>query len=343
MSGGFSTARKQRLTVLSLLLLILITLTVGVGIGDAAVRINRVIPVLLGEGSFKEELVLFSIRLPRMAITLLAGMALALSGTILQSITRNALADPGLIGINAGAGLAVAIFFLYVPVQAEAYAYLMPTVGFLGGLAAAAMICWAGYSRTEGLNPGRMVLVGIGVSLALAGTMIVIVTSADRTQFDVIAQWLAGNIWGTAWPYAAALLPWLLVLFPYVLYKSNALNLLALSEEVTLGAGVAVRKDRPVLLLAAVALAASAVSVTGGIAFVGLMAPHIAKALSGPRHQAHVPVAMLLGGWLLLAADMAGRQLADPAGIPAGVMVSLIGAPYFAFLLLKNRKAAAKG
>lgn len=130
--------------------------------------------------------------------------------------------------------------------------------------------------------------------------------------------------------------PWLLVLIPFTLYKANRLNLLSLSEPVAIGIGVSIEKERIILLLTAVALAASAVSVTGGIAFIGLIAPHMAKALVGPRNQLFIPIAILLGGWLLLFADTLGRNLADPDGLPAGIMVAIIGAPYFMYLLLKK-------
>lgn len=166
--------------------------------------------------------------------------------------------------------------------------------------------------------------------------MIVLISSADRTKVDFIAKWLAGNIWGTDWPFIWALIPWLALLIPFTLYKANRLNLLGLSEPVAIGVGVSIEKERIVLLLTAVALAASAVSVTGGISFIGLMAPHIAKALVGPRNQLFIPVAILIGGWLLFIADTVGHNTFDPDGIPAGIMVALIGAPYFMYLLLKK-------
>ncbi|GAC42023.1 permease component [Paenibacillus popilliae ATCC 14706] len=186
------------------------------------------------------------------------------------------------------------------------------------------------------MQPIRIVLTGVGFSMALSGVMIVLISSAERTKVDFIAKWLAGNLWGTDWPFIGALLPWLLVLIPFTLYKANRLNVLALSEPVAIGLGMPLNQERLVLLFAAVALAASAVSVTGGIAFIGLMAPHIAKAMVGPRHQLFLPVAILMGGWLLLVADTVGRQLADPDGIAAGIMVAFIGAPYFIYLLLKK-------
>lgn len=328
--------KKQRLIVGLLFLLILATAVISMGMGYSSLSYDRLIPTLFGQGTFKEDFVLFSIRLPRMLITLLAGMALALSGSILQGITRNDLADPGIVGINSGAGVAIAVFFLFFPIEAGSFVYMLPFVAFLGALATACLIYAFAYSRTTGLQPIRLVLIGIGFSMALSGVMIIIVSSAERAKVDFIAKWIAGNVWGADWPFIWAVVPWLAILIPFTLYKANRLNVLTLSEPVAVGVGISIEKERITLLLAAVALAASAVSVTGGIAFIGLMAPHIAKAMVGPRHQMFIPVAILTGGWLLLLADTIGRNLVDPDGVAAGIMVALIGAPYFMYLLLKK-------
>ena len=328
--------KKQRITLCILFALIIVTAIVGIRMGYASISYDRIIPTLLGQGTFKEEFILFSIRLPRIIITLLAGMALALSGAILQGVTRNDLADPGIISINSGAGAAIAVFFLFFPIKADSFVYMLPLVAFVGALLTACLIYACSYSRTNGLQPVRLVLVGVGFAMALSGMMIVLISSAERSKVDFIVKWMAGNIWGTDWPFIWALLPWLIVLIPFSLYKANRLNLLALNEPVAIGVGVALEKERLTLLLTAVALAASAVSVTGGVSFIGLMAPHIAKALVGPRNQLFIPVAILIGGWLLLLADTIGRNLVDPDGIPAGIMVALIGAPYFMYLLLKK-------
>lgn len=328
--------RKQRITLLVLTIILLLTAVLSLGLGYSTLGFGRIVPVLMGQGDFKEEFVLYSIRMPRLLITFLAGMALALSGAVLQSITRNDLADPGIIGINSGAGVAIAIFFLFIPVDPGAFAFLLPFVAFLGAFITAILIYVFSRDPRTGLQPVRLVLVGIGFSMALSGVMIVLISSAEREKVDFIAQWLAGSIWGTDWPFILALLPWLVVLIPFVLYKANRLNILGLGEPAAIGLGLNIGKERAVLLLAAVALAAAAVSVTGSIAFIGLMAPHLAKALVGPRHQLFLPVAILLGGWLLLAADTIGRNLLEPSGIPAGVMAALIGAPYFVYLLMKK-------
>jgi iron complex transport system permease protein len=331
-----SIVKKQKIIVATLLVLIVITIISSLGLGYSSVSYDRIFPTLFGNGTFKEEFVLFEIRLPRIIVTLLAGMALAMSGAILQGLTRNDLADPGIIGINSGAGLGIAVFFLFFPIDAASFAYMLPLVAFGGALLTAVLIYLFSYKKGFGLQPIRLILVGIGFSMALSGAMIVIISAAERQKVDFIARWLAGNIWGTDWPFILALLPWLIILIPFTLYKANRLNLLSLSDPVAIGVGVSIEKERIVLLLTAVALAASAVSVTGGIAFIGLMAPHLAKALIGPRNQLFLPIAVLIGGWLLLFADTIGRNVLEPEGIPAGIMTALIGAPYFVYLLLKK-------
>ncbi|PKF89775.1 iron ABC transporter permease [Bacillus sp. BA3] len=331
-----SLVKKQRWMIGALTALIIVTIIIGTCSGYSNLSLGRLIPTLFGQGTFKEEFILFSVRLPRIIITLLAGMALALSGAILQGITRNDLADPGIIGINSGAGVAIAAFFLFFPLDAGSFVYMVPLVGFIGALLTACLIYILSFKRRSGLEPVRLVLIGVGFSMALSGLMIVLISSAEREKVDFISKWLAGNIWGTDWPFVWAIIPWLIILIPFTLYKANRLNLLGLSESVAIGVGVSIEKERIVLLITAVALAAAAVSVTGGIAFIGLMSPHIAKSLVGPRNQLFIPVAILIGGWLLLLADTIGRNIIEPEGIPAGIMVALIGAPYFMYLLLKK-------
>lgn len=328
--------RKQRLILCLLVAMTAAVVVIGMGVGYASLSYDRLLPTLLGQGTFKEEFVLFSVRLPRLLITWLAGMALALSGAILQGVTRNDLAEPGVIGINSGAGVAIALFFLFVPIEPGSFVYGLPVVAFLGAMLTAFFIYAFSYKKDTGLQPVRLVLVGIGFSMALSGVMIVLISSAERQKVDFIAKWLAGNIWGTDWPFIWAILPWMALLIPFALFKANRLNLLALNEPVAIGVGLAIEKERLVLLLTAVALAAAAVSVTGGIAFIGLLAPHLAKVLVGPRHQLNLPVSIVLGGFLLLVADTVGRNLVDPDGIPAGIMAALIGAPYFLYLLWKK-------
>jgi len=269
-------------------------------------------------------------------VTLLAGMALAVSGAIFQDITRNDLAEPGIIGINAGAGVAIAVFFLFFPIDVGSFVYLLPVAAFIGALLTAGAIYVFSYDRNAGLNPVRLVLIGVGFAMALSGTMIVIISSAERQKVDFIAKWLAGNVWGADWPFILAILPWIVILISFIAFRAQQLNLLSLNDPSAVGVGLKIERERITLLLAAVGLAAAAVSVTGGVAFIGLLAPHLARSLIGPRNQLYLPIAILLGGWLLLLADTIGRNIALPDGIPAGIMTALIGAPYFIYILLKK-------
>ncbi|GAB4073778.1 iron ABC transporter permease [Barrientosiimonas marina] len=331
-----SLHHKQRLILLGFSLLIIATAFIGMGLGDASLPYSRLPAVLLGNGDLKENFILFSIRLPRLTVTLLAGMALGVSGAILQGMTRNDLADPGIIGINNGAGVAIAVFFLFFPIEADSFVYVLPVVAFIGAFLTAGLIYVFSYSRFTGFQPVRLVLVGVGFSMALSGVMIVLISTASREKVDFISNWLAGSVWGTDWVFAGAMLPWLIILIPYALWKARRLDILSLDESTTIGLGVALGRERLTLLLAAVALAAAAVSVTGGIAFIGLMAPHIARALVGPRHGLLIPVATLVGGWLLMLADTIGLHLIEPNGMPAGIVTALIGAPYFLYLLIRK-------
>jgi iron complex transport system permease protein len=332
-----SVRRRQKWLIIALFALILITIVVSLGLGYASLSYDRLIPTLIGKGTFKEEFILFSLRLPRILITLLTGMALALSGAILQAITQNDLADPGIIGINSGAGMAITVYFLFAPLDVGNFAYLIPCIAFAGALATSALIYITAYDRKTGLHPIRLVLVGVGFSAALSGGMVLLMSSAEEQKVDFVAKWLAGTVWGTDWAFILAVLPWLILLVPFAMYKMNQMNLLSLDEALAIGLGVRTQRERLLLLLAAVALAAAGTSVTGGIAFVGLMAPHLAKVMIGHRAQLYLPICILLGGWLLLLADTIGRNAVDPDGIPAGVVVSLIGAPYFIYLLTRNQ------
>ncbi|MFY0518723.1 FecCD family ABC transporter permease [Lysinibacillus sphaericus] len=318
------------------ILLTLVIFVMGISLGAASVSIDRIIPILLGDGSFKESFVLFSVRLPRMFVLAAAGMALALAGAVLQGVTRNDLADPGIIGINAGAGVGITLFYLFAKGDLPNFAYVLPVVGFMSALITALCIYFFSYKRNTGVQPVQLILVGVGVASALSGFMMILISSAERSDVQFIAQWLAGSVWGTDWPFFWALVPWLVLCIPFIFYKANVLNVLAMTEQTATGLGMNIGRERLQLLIVSVALAAAAVSVTGGIAFIGLMAPHIAKQLVGPRYQFFLPLTLCIGASLLMLADTIGRVAISTATVPAGIVVACIGAPYFLYLLRKN-------
>ncbi|MFF2793606.1 FecCD family ABC transporter permease [Lysinibacillus xylanilyticus] len=328
--------KKQRRWLMAWILLTVVIFIMGISMGAASVSIDRIIPILMGDGSFKESFVLFSVRLPRLFVLAAAGMALALAGAVLQGVTRNDLADPGIIGINAGAGVGITLFYLLVKGDLPNFTYVLPLVGFCSALLTAFCIYFFAYKRNQGVQPVQLILVGVGVASALSGLMIMIISSAERSDVQFISQWLAGNIWGTDWPFFWALLPWLVLGIPFIFYKANVLNVLAMTEQTAVGLGLNIERERLQLLVVSVALAAAAVSVTGGIAFIGLMAPHIAKQLVGPRFQFFLPLTLFIGASLLMLADTIGRVAISSATVPAGIVVACIGAPYFLYLLRKN-------
>jgi iron complex transport system permease protein len=327
--------KKVRLTMIIAFALLIIAFVISVATGYVSLSPSQLWRTVIGNGTPKENLILFDFRLPRIVISILAGMGLAISGAILQSVTRNPLSDPGILGINAGSGLMVVFYVLFFG-NANNFLYVLPLFALFGGLITAAFIYLMAYKKGEGADPTRLVLVGVGMAAAMYGATLTLASHFDQEQYAFIASWTAGKIWGDSWTFVLALLPWILILLPLVFIKSNVLNTLNLHENVAIGVGVQVEKERRILIIIAVALASASVSVSGGIGFVGLMAPHIARSLVGPRHQGFLPLAAIVGAILLLVADTIGRVLLDPSGIPAGIVVTVIGAPYFMYLLAKK-------
>ena len=329
--------RIRRITVLtSFVALILLTFIISLNTGFSRLTPLEVFQTLFGMGTEKQSLILFEFRLPRIIISILVGAGLAVSGCILQGVSRNALADPSILGITSGAGFVVVLFISFYPSTADAPAFLLPFLAMLGGGLTATLIYGLAYKRNEGLIPTRMILTGIAVSAGISAAMIVLMLKLNPRQFDLIAVWLAGRIWGTTWEYVLTLLPWIIILLSFVFYKVRILDVLTFGDKLAIGLGVPLEKERLKLLAAAVGLAAACVSVSGGIGFVGLIGPHLARRLIGPHHRYLIPASALAGALLLLLADTIGRVVLQPSEIHAGIVVAIIGAPYFLYLLARS-------
>ncbi|MEW9673095.1 FecCD family ABC transporter permease [Ammoniphilus sp. 3BR4] len=317
--------------------LLILSLLVSVNTGLIRLSPMDVVKTLFGAGTEKQELILFDFRLPRIILSVLVGAGLAVSGAILQGISRNVLADPGILGINAGAGLAVVLFISFYPSKEVAPVFLLPFMALLGAGLTALLIYLLAYKKDQGISPTRLILVGIAVAAGISAAMIVLNTRLDPRTFQLAAIWLAGSIWGTNWKFVLAILPWLIILLPYTIYKARVLNVLNLNEHTAIGLGTSIEKERLGLIATAVALAGSSVAVGGGIGFVGLIGPHLARRLVGPQHQFLIPVSAMAGGLLLIVADTLARYIIQPSEIPVGIVVSVIGAPYFLYLLAKSK------
>lgn len=331
------TATRNRLILISFAVLLLLSFFISMNTGYTKLAPSDTFRTLFGGGNQTENMILFSFRLPRIIVSILVGAGLALSGCIIQGVSKNALADPGLLGINAGAGLMVILYILLFGADTMASVFTLPFLALLGAGATAIVIYVLAYKKDEGIAPMRLILTGIAVQAGISALTTVLVIRLDETQFDFVANWQAGSIWGSNWRFVLSLLPWLLCLFPYVLCKARTLDVLNIGDDVAKSLGAPVERERRCLLAAAVALAAACVSVSGGIGFVGLIAPHLARRLVGPRHSILLPTCALAGAVLVSVADTLGRVILQPAELPTGIMVAVIGAPYFLYLLAKSR------
>ncbi|WP_238651684.1 FecCD family ABC transporter permease [Paenibacillus piscarius] len=330
--------RSRDISILTLLAaLIFILFLVSMNTGFMRLSPLEVLHTLSGSGTRQQELILFDFRLPRIVISLLIGAGFAVSGSILQGLSRNALAEPSTLGINAGAGFAVLIFISFVPATAAAPIFVLPLLALAGASLTATLIYFLAYRSEDGLSPTRMILIGIAVGAGIYAVQLILSLRLDPQNYQFVAIWLAGKIWGGDWRFVLALLPWILILLPFAFYKARVLNVLNLGDEISKGLGLPLERERRWLLAAAVALAGACVSVSGSIGFVGLIAPHLARRLVGPRHQIMLPAAALIGALLLLTADTVGRWILQPAEVPTGIVVAIIGAPYFLYLLAKSK------
>src|SRR5699024_8590622 len=329
--------KQRRAVAIAIILIVLLLVMLMISLNTGLIRIDplRVVKTIFGGGDPRDELLLFEFRRPRLTIAVVIGMGLAVSGAVLQGIVKNPLADPGIIGINAGAGLAVMLFVTYFSTELGNSVFLMPLLAFAGAGITAAIIYIFSYKKDEGVSPIRLILVGVAVAAGISALMIVLTLKLDPKVYDFVATWLAGSIWGSNWNFVLALLPWLVVLIPFVYMKSRVLDVLNLGDHTAVSLGMNLEKERRILLAAAVGLAAASVSVSGGIGFVGLIAPHMTRQLVGSKHKYVIPICALVGAVLVLTADTLARVILQPAEIPTGIIVAVIGAPYFLYLLAK--------
>nr|WP_295682477.1 iron ABC transporter permease [uncultured Lachnoclostridium sp.] len=308
--------------------------------GSYAMTIGEVVNTLFGNGSKAQNVVIFDLRLPRICVAIFVGIALSTAGCILQGVTKNPLAEPGMIGINAGAALAVVMLIssrstAYYNAISMSTIYLMPLVSFLGAFLVSLLIYFLSYKK--GVKPTRLILVGIGVNSGVNAIITLYQLNMSKGDYNQAMTWISGSLWGSSWVYFKIVAPVVILLFAIVYYKSKTLDVLALGDELATGLGISVAKETRVFLVLAVALSAIATSVAGNIAFLGLLGPHIGKRLVGPKHRRLIPIAALISSCLILIADTASRNLFTPLEIPVGITISVIGVPYFIYLMMKEK------
>ncbi len=317
---------------------LVVSVTVAVTIGPADIRFDEVwgsILAHLGVGvsplSELRDGIVWQLRLPRILTAAAVGAGLAISGAVMQAITRNPLADPYLLGLSSGASLgAVSVLLL-------GFAVLLPLAAFLGSLAALALTLLLASSLGR-ITPTRTVLAGLAVSaLASAITSLVIFWAVTGDSYREILGWLLGSLAGARWPSVAIAFAGLLIAGAPILFTGRLLDAFAFGDVSAASLGVNVSATRWGLLAASALLTGAMVSVSGAIGFVGLVLPHAVRLLVGSGHRALLPLSALTGGIFLVWADTLARTVFDPRELPVGIVTAIVGAPVFAVLLARRR------
>ncbi len=324
---------KLRRMMTILLPLLLSVIVAGLCFGSAPLSVSQLLAALTGTGAESIRLILLQIRLPRVLAGCLAGVGLSTAGVLLQTVTANDLASPNVIGINSGAGLAVILTLTFAPKAG----WLLPLGAFMGAMGAALVILLAG-SRF-GSSRSSVVLIGIAVT-TLCNAVSSLLSLLDEGILAQYNHFTVGSLRDVR--LGSLIAPGILILagFCLALGLSGRLGVLSLGDEAAAALGIRVKRLRLAALACAAACAAAVVSFAGLLGFVGLIVPHVARHLVGENPRRMLPVAALSGACLLVLADLLGRVLVAPSELPVGILMSLIGAPYFLILLAgRNRHA----
>ena len=298
-------------------------------LGSVDISFSTLVHTLLGNVQTTDEMVIWNIRFPRNIVGALVGANLAVSGAILQAVMKNPLADPGIVGVSSGAGLAGVIMLIFMP---EASILLTP-VAFVGAMLSAAAVYALAWKN--GIRPTRIILAGVAVSAFLgSGISALLVFYSDKVQGALL--WMVGGLSARSWPQVETLFPYTILGLVLALAGCKALTILSLGDETARGLGVPVERVRFSMTAVAALLAAGAVSVAGLIGFVGLVVPHIVRLIIGTDYKYVIPGSAILGAGVLVFCDTLGRVAFSPIEIPAGIIMAFLGAPFFLYLLRRS-------
>ena len=297
--------------------------------GSSVISLEQIVQILLAPGNDPQSQIIWNIRMPRTLVGALVGVNLALSGAILQAVMRNPLADPHIIGISSGAGLAGVVIMILFP----AMEYLITPVAFIGAMLAA--VCIYILAWKNGIKPVRIILAGVAVSAFLsAGISGLMIFYSDRVHGALM--WMVGGLAARSWPHVHIILPYAIIGLLLALASAAYLNILQLGDEMARGLGVNVEITRIAMTAIAALLAASAVSVVGLLGFVGLVVPHAARLLIGSDYRLLLPASALLGIAIVTLSDTFARVIFAPIELPVGIIMAFLGAPFFLFLLRRE-------
>jgi len=332
--------KKFKIALIILLVLLIISFAVTLCWGTYKVSVLDVIKTLLGNGTRLQNTAILNIRLPRLLVGVFVAIALSTAGSILQTITKNDLADTGIIGINAGAAVAAVLFITY---QTGTYyaelgqlsIFVLPFMAIIGAGVSSFIIYFL--SSRNGIRPKRLLLIGIGLNAGLNAFITFFTFRGGVGDYNRVLVWTSGSLWGSGWSYARVIIPIVTLMFIIVLLNHKKLDVLNLSDELSVSLGLNLEKERKKFLSFAVILAGTATAFAGNIGFLGLISPHIARKLVGPYHKNFIVISAIISVIIIILADAVSRNLFSPIEIPVGITVSIFGVPYFIYLMMKEK------
>ena len=331
---------KFKIALTILLILLVISFAVTLCWGTYKVSVLDVIKTLLGNGTRLQNTAILSIRLPRLLVGVFVAIALSTAGAILQTITKNDLADTGIIGINAGAAVAAVIFITfqtgnYYAELGQFSIFVLPLMAIIGAAVSSFIIYML--SSRNGIRPKRLLLIGIGLNAGLNAFITFFTFRGGVGDYNRVLVWTSGSLWGSGWSYAKVIIPIVTLMFILVLLNYKKLDVLSLSDELAISLGLNIDRERKKFLSFAVILAGTATAFAGNIGFLGLISPHIARKLVGPYHKKFIVISAIISVIIVLLADAVSRNLFSPIEIPVGITVSIFGVPYFIYLMMKEK------
>ncbi|MBD7908595.1 FecCD family ABC transporter permease [Sporosarcina gallistercoris] len=325
------TKSRSGIIVVITFLLAIAAAVIAIGLGSVRISVPDILETLLHSTAGNvNDTIIFNIRLPRVILALIIGANIAISGAILQAVMGNPLADPGLTGVTSGA----AVFVLVIMLAKPEYTHFMPLAALIGGLLAATIV-YALAWRRNGISPISIILAGVAVN-ALCGGVVGYLSIIYSDRLPSAVQWMNGSLAAKGNSVVTMILPYAIVGWILSFFAIRKANVIRMGDQVAANLGESVNRIRILLSILAVFLAAISVAAIGMIGFVGLIVPHMARFLVGSNYKYMMPMSMALGALVLLVADTGGRTLFSPLEIPAGILMAVIGGPYFLYLMRRS-------
>ncbi|OCP36423.1 FecCD family ABC transporter permease [Ensifer sp. LC163] len=340
-------ARLARVIIALLVVFAAATFVGSIMTGAADASLSNVVRWLLGTNdadqvlTVRDRIIILDIRLPRAVLGMLVGASLAVSGVVMQGLFRNPLADPGLVGVSSGASLGAVLLIVlgsavFGPLFALFGFYALPVAAFIGGLVTT-LLLYRIATRGGQTSVATLLLAGIALGALTGAFTGVLIFMADDKQLRDVTFWGLGSLAGANWTKIAAAAPIILLSLAVTPFLSRGLNAITLGEAAAFHMGIPVQRMKNIAIVSVAAATGASVAVSGGIGFVGIVVPHLLRLVIGPDHRYLLPASALLGGTLLILADMIARTIASPAELPIGIVTAFIGAPFFLWILLRGR------